>query len=854
MSDRPRTVRIRLWGIVQGVGMRPLTVRLARSMGLAGTVRNQDSLVEIQLHASPAEQDTFLQRLRDSKPEPAVFVRQHVAEIAPRRLPRPFAILPSRGPDREPEPAPEAAGLAFPAPDLPVCAACERELADADNRRTGHPFISCMHCGPRYSILDRLPYDRATTAMRDFPLCPACAREYSEPADRRYHAQTVACPDCGPVLSWSDRSAPDPVFGAEALTLAIQALQAGQVIAVKATGGFHLACDPTQPEAVTRLRGIKQRDRKPFAVLFPDLASLDPYALVSDPEASLLAAAARPIVLLSRKSGSPAAAGWSGPAWTGSGEPESTGPAARPLAADVCGQSAYLGAMLPSTPVQILLAQACGPLVMTSANPSGENLVYQDEAMFDFWQAQPALAGLLGHNRPIRTGLDDSVARICNGRTQLIRRARGYVPLAVDLGLAAGPTVLACGGDLKATAALARDGFAWLTQPAGDLDSVLSQETWQAQVSRLQTILGLSPGLLAVDLHPGYHSRRQACFLSQQGGLPLQGWQHHQAHIASVLAEHQLRQPVIGVAFDGTGFGSDGTVWGGEFLVCSGTHFDRLACLQPVLLPGGDAGMRDAWRSLAGYLLAAGLPVPVWLAEPADPRWPVVQAALRNRINCLPNSSLGRLFDAVCALLGLGEVNTFEGDCATRLEAMARLAQARGWPAEPLAFEIEPFSDPAVRAAARRQEASARPLLAAIIAALAPLCQSGSGSSLADASRRQLVARLALGFHEAVCQMTVTLCAQLAATTGIWTIAVSGGVFQNGLLTEITDDALTRRGFRVYWNEQVPPNDSGLCLGQAWLSQVASPGTAVCEEERNPHVSGYTSPRQESAAPSSGRC
>ena len=839
--------RLRLWGIVQGVGLRPFAVRLAQGLDLAGTVQNRGGLVEIWLAGPRDKFAIFRERLLAEKPAPAVFIRLQVDPVtaenaddvavtaaalpdqpltlldhplALQELPFPFTILPSD----------QLAGTAFPAPDLPVCPDCERELLDPDNRRAGHPFISCMHCGPRYSILDRLPYDRAATAMGVFELCPRCAEEYRQPADRRFHAQTVACPDCGPQLQWTGRQGSDSIV-IDPLAQAIRCLQAGQIIAVKATGGYHLACDPANEQAVQALRQIKQRDRKPFAVLYPDLAAIAQHALPTPAEQALLLTDARPIVLLARH-----------PDSTSRQFPTSQmtqdGRESRHLAPAVCGASAYLGAFLPSTPIQILLARACGPLVMTSANQTDENLIFQDDAMAAFFQEQPRLSGILGHNRPIRTGLDDSVARVNKGRVQLIRRARGYVPLAIDLGDPAKldqqqnhPVTLALGGDLKATTALAADGFAWLTQPAGDIASENIAQNWRGQADHLQAILGQKPDRISCDLHPGYHSHRQAL----TSRLPVQAWQHHHAHIASVMAEHHLGRPVIGVAFDGTGFGLDQTIWGGEFLVCSGAECKRLAHLKAVLLPGGDSGMRDAWRSLAGYLLDAGLPAPPWLIEPtagdqeasplaADQRWSIVQAALRHQINCLPNSSLGRLFDAVCALLGLSDINHYEGECGSLLEAQARLAQNLALPAWPMSFDLKQTlpPGPAATALTGSIEADPKPLIKTIFATISSVITIQSTADPTTippyAIAPDLIARLALGFHQAVSQMTVAICRRLAAQTGLRDIALSGGVFQNAVLVELVDATLTAEGFSVYWNEKVPPNDGGICLGQVWLT------------------------------------
>jgi len=536
-----KTERIRIWGIVQGVGMRPFVARLARSLGLSGQVLNAGGHVEIVVSGPAAELDRFASRLVAEKPQPAVFIRVTRENMAAWTQAG-FAIAASCAED----------GLCFPAPDLAMCDACAEELRSDTNRRQDHPFISCMHCGPRYSILERLPYDREQTTMAGFPLCSACAAEYRTETDRRYHAQTIACPECGPVLSYLDRVALDgPTAnepaqasagqaGGNPLQQAIQAIQRGEVIAVKANSGFHLVCAATRETAVAVCRQIKGREQKPFAVLFADLAALSTYAEISEPEARLLQGQERPVVLVRpRRQGQRP-------------EPDQMpGQPAQDLAPSTARSSPFLGALLPSTPIQALLARACGPLVMTSANRTGDQLIFEDAAMLAFARQQPLLAGLLTHNRLILTGLDDSVVR-WTGRLQLLRRARGYVPLAIDIAskTSAGPTgndltVLALGGDLKATAAFATAGFAWPTQPAGDLSVLDIQHAWQDQLNHLGHLLGQKPDRIMIDLHPGYISGQAAPWVSADGKI--HRIQHHHAHIASVLAEHHLEDPVLGI-------------------------------------------------------------------------------------------------------------------------------------------------------------------------------------------------------------------------------------------------------------------------------------------------------------------
>lgn len=806
-----KTERIRIWGIVQGVGMRPFVARLARSLGLSGQVQNAGGHVDIVVSGPAAELDRFASRLMAEKPEPAVYIR--VAREDMVAWPQEgFAIAASCEDD----------GLCFPAPDLALCAACAAELRSDTDRRQGHPFISCMHCGPRYSILERLPYDREQTTMAGFPLCPDCAAEYRTEEDRRFHAQTIACPACGPVLSYLDRAAlaspavGEPGLASESqeddgpLQRAIEAIRRGEVIAVKANSGFHLVCDATRESAVAACREIKGREQKPFAVLFADLASLSAYAELSEPEARLLSGQERPVVLVRpRQPGQRP-----GPDQMPGQMP---GQPAKDLAPATARSSPFLGALLPSTPIQALLAQACGPLVMTSANRTGDQLIFEDASMLAFARQQPLLSGILTHDRTILTGLDDSVGR-WNGRLQLLRRARGYVPLAIDITgrTTAGQTgndrtVLALGGDLKATAAFATAGFAWLTQPAGDLSLPDIQKAWQDQHKHLGRLLGQKPDRVMIDLHPGYFSGQAAHDLAPDGKI--QPVQHHHAHIASVLAEHHLKGPVLGVAFDGTGFGTDGTVWGGEFLLCEGPSYRRVAHFKAIPLPGGDSGMREAWRSLAGYLEAAGLDSPDWLLDAGwtggtrqtvlRTSFDLVRAAIRSGINTLANSSTGRLFDAVCACLGLGLVNHYEGECGSLLEWQAQRARDMGWAAWPLAFGL------ADRSVGQATDTPVWIDPAPVFRELVRVLRLRQDE--------ETKARLALGFHQALAEAIARTAHAIRTATGITRLALSGGVFQNGLLVTLLDEQLPPQGFDLYWNEQVPPHDGGICLGQAWL-------------------------------------
>lgn len=846
--------RVRLWGVVQGVGFRPFITRLANRHGLRGYVRNRGGLVELSLLGGKNRRRRFRDALYDEMPQQAHLIREkwepllfsekrQLSGSAGNRLlvlnkktcPAAFQILASD----------QVSGLVFPSPDLPVCPDCLQEMAQPGNRRYQHALISCMSCGPRFSIMSQVPYDRLSTSLAAFPLCPDCRQEYRSIADRRFHAQTVSCLQCGPSLHWQARQplsvngngtgSADPVPDASAaesghgenldhsqdynnqdhsLDRAITAIHEGQVIAVKGIGGYHLVCDACNVSAVANLREIKQRDRKPFAVMFPDLDSIDSYAWLSAAEKEYLTSAARPVVLVRKK----------------------TARSSRPLAAGVCDDSAWIGAFLPYTPIQVILLGHCGPLVMTSANLSDQPILYQDQTMVDFMRQQPLLAGVLTHDRPILVGLDDSVMRVVADRPLLIRRSRGLVPLAIDMGeYLPSSVLLAAGGDLKATFALACQGFVWLSPPVGDLEQEAVQQQWHDLQQHYREILALRPDHFVVDSHPGYHSaqsiRSSSIHSNYTIGNPakiavLTTCQHHVAHIASVLAEHHLQGPVLGLAFDGTGYGDDQTIWGGELLLVGPGQMVHLGGLKPNDLPGGDTAMRDAWRSLLGYLVAsapelqgafpkddplvfqqAGLNLPLNRLFPDQDRRAVnwLAEAIRQHVGCHANSSMGRLFDAVCVLLGLSDRNHYEGECGSLLESQARQAldeQMEPWPVH-LAMQVEPEQqicrlDPA-------------PIWLSLLQGLK------QGAS---------IPALALGFHQAIAEGALLLCERgyrQGVSLGnrpddIRRVACSGGVFQNTVLCGLVQDTLSQAGFTVYWNERVPPNDGGICLGQVYMA------------------------------------
>ena len=738
------TKSILVLGVVQGVGFRPFVARLAEELGISGTVRNNNGIVEITAQGEDGAMGEFLCCLKSRQP-PGADVAQVLEQPVPEKRFDRFSIIASAADSGETPLIP---------PDLPICEDCLRELNDLADRRYGYPFISCVACGPRYSILESLPYDRCNITMQDFPMCPECETEYATETRRR-HAQTISCHDCGPQLIFQSKGC--VYHREEALVRGIEMLRSGAVLALKGIGGYQLATLPTDAAAVERLRRFKRRDKKPFAVMFPSMQSVRAVCAVSKEEADLLQSAARPIVLLNQTS--------------------------KPFCDAVSSESRFLGAFLPYTGLHQQLTDACGPLVMTSANLTNEPILIHDEDLLMLEEKSDCLDGVLYHTRRIVAPLDDSVARVICGKPQLIRRSRGYVPTPLFLEHRAQRPVFAAGGDLKACFCLMSGDRAYLSQYFGDMEEYEVTRAYRAGADRMERLFRVEPVLAACDLHPGYQTGR----LAEQSGLPLVRIQHHHAHIASVMAEHRLKS-CIGAAFDGTGYGTDGAVWGGEFLLCRGAKMERAAHLSYVPLCGGDAAAKDAELTALCYLLAAGIP-----AE--NPRAALVKAALENRVNTSESSSMGRLFDAVSAILHIRTKNTYEGECAIALENTAAAAQANRIQPYPLRLEIT--------SECGMTELDQVGLLRRIYDAFA------AGTSAES---------LALGFHLAVARAVCNVFRAVCDNSGEHTAALSGGVFSNRLLTEECVKLLETAGFEVYLNSAVPCGDSGICLGQAWLA------------------------------------
>lgn len=740
------TLHLTVFGVVQGVGYRPFVAEHACSRGLTGTVKNSGGLVEILVFGEDRAVSDFSRFLRENGPEGAA-VLQIREEILPDLPFDSFRIIESSA-----AAANDFGPPVFP-PDLPMCETCEKELSDPKNRRYRYPFISCASCGPRYSILKELPYDRENTAMADFPMCDPCAEEYGK--GRRRHAQTISCHDCGPQLLLRIPDG-ESYEKEEAFRRAAELLKCGSVLALKGVGGYQLACLPTDPEAVRCLRLLKGREKKPFAVMFPSLESVRQVCAVSPQEEKLLTSSARPIVLLSEIS--------------------------RPFCAEVSGESRCLGAFLPCTGLHQMLTEECGPLVMTSANPTSEPILYRDGDALNW--CSPDLAGVLYHTREIVAPQDDSVARVACGSVQILRRSRGYVPLPVRMKDPAPHPVLAMGGDLKSSFCLFSGQNAYVSQYFGDLESSRAFRNYRDGMERMERIFGIDPEVIACDLHPGYLS---SCCAREAAKGRLIEIQHHHAHAASVMAEHGL-ESCIGVVFDGTGFGTDGTVWGGEFLLCCGAEFDRKAHLSRIPLCGGDAAAVNASLLADCYRHALGL-------QSGGENFPLISAALEQRINTAESSSMGRLFDAVSAMLRIREKNTYEGECAIALENAAQEQKERGGAAYPLFFRIV-------------SEGNGPLLLDQLDLILQILRASEQGASAGS---------IALGFHEAICDASAEVCRKIRTETGENRVTLSGGVFANLLLLEGCSDRLKSDGFEVFLNSAVPSNDGGLCLGQAWI-------------------------------------
>lgn len=736
---------------MQGVGFRPFVHALATGLNLRGFVANRGGRVEIEVEGPPDALDRFERELTASAP-PLARIESIATRLANPRGDADFRIAESRA---------GQGTTVYISPDAATCDACLIELLDPADRRYRYPFINCTACGPRLTIITGSPYDRERTTMDAFEMCERCRAEYTDPSDRRFHAEPIACPACGPRLDAIDLDAEGRAVAGDPIAAAVLDLRLGRILAVKGLGGFHLACDAGNAVAVEELRRRKHRDEKPFAIMLADVDAARSLCMVSAAEAEVLRSPARPIVLLHRRA-------------------EGTGP----IADAVAPQSTRLGVMLPYTPLHHLIMEASGglPLVMTSGNRSDEPIAIGNE---DARSRLHGIADLLVlHDRDIRVRCDDSVVRLAGAAPVFVRRSRGYAPAPLTLPFECPAEILAVGGQMKNTFALGRDRHAFISHHVGDLDDLLALEAYERDVALYERLFDVTPGAVAHDLHPDYASTRLAL---GRTGVTLVGVQHHHAHIASCMAEHGLTGDVIGVAWDGAGFGADGHVWGGEFLAGGYSTVTRAAHLRYVAMPGGDRAARDPWRMALAHQQDA-------LVEPAGPSLATVSAVeraavirmLARGINAPLTSSAGRLFDAVASLCGLHERTSFEGQAAMSLESLAESSADRA----AYAYEILD-SDPLV--------VDTRPMIRAIVA---------------DRESHAGAATIARRFHTTLAEIIAAVCLRLRERTGLNRVAVSGGVFLNGILADEVQSRLTALTFEVYQHRLVPPGDGGLSLGQ----------------------------------------
>ncbi|WP_248966035.1 carbamoyltransferase HypF [Sphaerisporangium perillae] len=782
MSSRIRA-EVRVDGVVQGVGFRPFAHRLATGLGLCGVVGNDEHGVFIEVEGASSAVDEFVRAVRDRPPPLAV-----VDRVTTRRIPvtgEPgFGIAPSTGAGR---------GRALISPDVATCADCLRELSDPADRRYGYPFINCTACGPRFTIVLASPYDRAATTMASFPMCGACAEEYHDPGSRRFHAQPLCCAACGPRLRLLDASPleipGDPLEAAAAL------LRQGRILAVKGIGGYHLAVRAGDERAVTALRARKHREDRPFALMAPDLASARRLCAIGPEEEGLLTGRRRPIVLLRRR-------------------------ADAEVAPSVAPGAGSLGVMLPYSPLHhLLLRHLPEPIVLTSGNLSDEPIAYADETAFK--RLDGVADVFLTHDRPIHTRTDDSVVRVFRGRELPIRRSRGYVPAPSPLADDLPRPVLGCGAELKHTFCLAEGRRAFVSHHIGDLENYETLRSFAEGAGHFERLFGIRPEVVAHDLHPEYLSTKYAL---EREGVDLVGVQHHHAHIASCMADNGTAGRVIGVAFDGLGYGPDGTLWGGEFLVADLAGFRRAGHLAAVPMPGGAAAIRQPWRMAAAYL-GSRVPEALGVRARNAARWDAVVAMAERGVNAPATSSMGRLFDAVAVLTTGRDEVTYEGQAAIELEQIADPGEHRAYPCRILDAARTPDEDSGGPAARRPHEdpggytVTAGDVGGYTVSPGGPGAFAVAGRDLVEAvledARAGVAAPLiSARFHNGVARLIVAGCLRVREHTGLPVVALSGGVFQNLFLLERASALLEEQGFTVLVHTRVPPNDAGISLGQ----------------------------------------
>lgn len=753
-------MQIGIRGVVQGVGFRPFVYRLAHKYDLTGWVRNTSGKVEIEVEGKEESLKGFLAELRNNAP-PMSSIEEIAIASSPSKGYTSFEIRKSHA---------EEGKYQLVSPDIATCRECQDELFSPSDRRYRYPFTNCTNCGPRFTIIEDIPYDRPRTTMRSFKMCPECQREYDDPLDRRFHAQPNACPKCGPTLELVN-SKGSPIKCSDVIQTASDLLKNGMILAIKGLGGFHLACDATKEQAVKLLRERKKRPSKPLAVMMTSLEEVKKHCSVSPEEEGLLLSPQCPIVLLR---------------WQGSSIVQEVAPGLK-----------YLGVMLPHTPLHhLLLREAELPLVMTSGNLSEEPIAKDnDEALV---RLKDIADYFLLHNRNIYAKYDDSVYMVERGKPQAIRRARGYAPYPIFLPFKS-RQVLACGAELKNTFCLTKDQHAFLSQHTGDMENEETLEHFENTIEIYKNLFCIEPEIIAYDMHPEYLPTKYAMGLKSQESLKFIPVQHHHAHIVSCIVENNTRGPVIGVAFDGTGYGTDGTIWGGEFLVCDWQGFKRRGHLEYVPMPGGAAVIDKPYRMALGYLYTLlgqnvsleSLPI---LGQLNHGELAVIKRQIERRINSPPTSSAGRLFDAVSALAGVRGIVDYEAQAAIELE-MLSLDQS----SEP-GSNLYPFSTV--------EEQGCK------VVKLGEFF-----SAVVDEVKNQVpVPMISAKFHKTMAQIIVQICQLIARETNINLVALSGGTFQNRLLLNLTIEALQEEGFNVLTHRLVPCNDGGISLGQAVIA------------------------------------
>ena len=755
------TKRIRVYGIVQGVGFRPTVARHATETGIRGTVCNKGPYVEIFAQGSAEQVEAFFTALEHRPPKRAAILKLDVKKAETSKVYESFEIIESE----------KTRGEIFVSPDIAICEECKQELYDRNDRRYLHPFINCTCCGPRLTILDALPYDRERTSMKEFPMCPDCAAEYFDPETRRYDAQPVCCNECGPEVFLLDRREK----GAEAITAARKTILEGGIVAVKGIGGFHLCCDATNQEAVELLRQRKNRPMKPFAVMMRNLAAVERECQVDEPQREVLTGHQKPIVLLRRRE-------------TGA------------IAGAVAPDNPKIGVMLPYAPVQLLLFDyndgltMPDALVMTSGNLSGAPICRDDA---DARQELKTFSDcILSHNRLIRIRADDSVMDFHEGKPYMIRRSRGYAPLPVIVSGGTKGQVLAIGGELKNTFCIGSGELFYPSPYVGDLADLRTVKALEETIQRFETLLEVEPQLVACDLHPKYNST----MVAEMQGKELFPVQHHYAHVLSCMAENDCREPVIGVSLDGTGYGTDGTIWGGEILLSDFRGFARKASIVPFRQVGGDLSAKEGWRIAVSMIYGLTgdqektleISGELGLADPQNVK--VLMNLSDLGLNTVVSTSAGRLFDGVSAMLGFRTVSTFEGEASTALQFAAERYLERGG-------ELPEYTGSCLR-----ENGDGRLLLDTPCIVEEILKRRRNGES---------PEKLAYLFHEALSRQIYEVCLRIRQETGCNITALSGGCYQNLLLLSLTETKLKQAGFRVLTHSLVPPNDGGIALGQA---------------------------------------